>query len=235
MRPLYRALIPLIIPALWAGAQHRPVPQEPAAPATVTFTFAWPSVEPHRYIIVADSSGNATYQSWTGDSTAEPANANDSYELKFAVSPAARDRIFALARQVKYFSGDFDYHKRPIAFTGGKTLAYSDPGQHFETHYNWSENPAIDELTAFFQGVSTTVESGLRLERLHRFDRLGLDDQLKSLEHAALERQASEVQIIAPILLQIAEDPAVLNIARQRARHILQLAGVSADAQASSR
>jgi len=206
--------------------QHEPdQPRRPAVP-TVTFTFDWPSVEPHRYVIAVDSSGNAAYQSWTADSAAEPSSADDPYLLKFTVSPAARGRIFALARQLKYFNGDFEYHKHPVAHTGDKTLAYADPDKQYETRYNWSENPDIDELTALFQGVSTTLESGRRLERLRRFERLGLEEELKNLEYVAVEHRASELQLIAPVLVQIAEDAAVLNIARQRARHILQIAGV---------
>ncbi len=215
--------------------QHEPdQPQRPAVP-TVTFTFDWPSLEPHRYIIAVDSSGSAAYQSWTADSTAGPSSADDSYLLKFTVSSTARDRIFALARQLKYFNGDFEYRKHRVAATGDKTLAYADPDKRYETRYNWSENPDIDELTALFQGMSTTLESGRRLERLHRFERLGLDEELKNLEHSAVEHRASELQLIAPILVQLAEDPGVLNIARQRARHILQIAGVplTADPQAS--
>ena len=216
--------------------QHEPNQRQPPAVPTVTFTFDWPSLEPHRYIIAVESSGNAAYQSWTADSTAEPSSADDPYLLKFTVSAATRDRIFALARQLKYFNDDFEYHKHPVAFTGDKTLAYADPDKRYETRYNWSENPDIDELTALFQGMSTTLESGRRLERVHRFERLGLDEELKNLEHSALEHRATELQAIAPILVQLAQDPAVLNIARQRARHILQIAGVplTADPQASS-
>jgi len=215
--------------------QHEPDQARRPAVPTVTFTFDWPSLEPHRYVIAVDSSGNAAYQSWTADSTAEPSSADDPYLLKFTVSPAARDRIFALARQLKYFNGDFEYHKHRVAATGDKILAYADADKQYETRYNWSENPDIDELTALFEGVSTTLESGRRLERLRRFEPLGLDEDLKNLEHLAVEHRASELQLIAPILVQLAQDPAVLNIARQRARHILQIAGVPlvADAKAS--
>jgi hypothetical protein len=216
--------------------QLQPNPRQRPAVPTVTFSFDWRSLEPHRYIISVDSSGNTAYQSWTADSTAEPSSADDPYLLKFTVSAATRDRIFALTRQLKYFNGDFEYRKHRVAATGDKTLAYADPDKQYETRYNWSENPGIDELTALFEGMSTTLESGRRLERLRRFERLGLDEELKNLEHSAVEHRASELQLIAPILVQLAEDPAVLNIARQRARHILQMAGVplAADSKASS-
>ena len=210
--------------------------QRPAAP-TVTFTFEWSSVEPHRYIISVDSSGNAVYRSWTADSAAGQSGAGDPYVLKLAVSAAARDRIFTVAGQLNYFNGDYEYHKRRIAWTGEKTLAYADADKQYVTRYNWSENAGIGALTALFQGISATLECGRRLERLHRFDRLGLDEELKSLERLTAEHQAAELQLIAPILEQLAQDPSVLNIARQRARHILQMAGVppAANAEASPR
>jgi hypothetical protein len=211
---------------LHAQAQPRQ-PEQPPRPAvpTVTFTFDWSSIEPHRYTIAVDSSGHAAYQSWTADPAAAQSSADDRYLLKFTVSSAARDRILALARQLKYFNGDFEYRKHRIAFTGDKTLAYADPGRQYETRYNWSENAGIGELTALFQGISTTIESGRRLARMHRFDLLGLDEELKNLEGLALEHRAIELPIIAPTLQQIAEDPRVMNIARQRARHILLIAG----------
>lgn len=201
-------------------------PQHPSIP-TVIFTFNWPSVQPHRYVISVDSSGNAAYQSWMAEPTAEQSIAGEPYMLKFTVSATARDRNFAVARQLNYFNGDFEYHKRRIAATGAKTLAYADPDKHYETTYNWSENPGIEELTVLFQGISTTIESGRRLEGLRRFDPLGLDQELKSLERLVLDHRAKELQSIAPILQQLADDPGVMNIARQRARQILQVAGVA--------
>jgi len=199
--------------------------KRPATP-TVTFTFDWAGVEPHRYVIAVDSGGNAVYRSWTTDPAAELSSGDDPYLQKFAVSAAARDRIFALSRQLNYFNGDFEYHRHPVAKTGDKTLAYADSDKQYVTRYNWSENAGIGELTELFQGISTTVESGRRLERLYRFEPLGLDEELKSLEGVAAEHQATELQLIAPILGRLAQDSAVLNIARKRARHILQIAGV---------
>jgi hypothetical protein len=239
------SLRPALLPALLLAATllHGQTPKleldhpQPQTLPTVTFSFNWPSVEPHRYVISVDSGGNAAYRSWMAEPTAEQHIEGEPYMLKFTVSAAARDRIFALARQLNYFNGDFEYRKHRIASTGEKTLAYADPDKQYQTRYNWSENRGIDELTRLFQGMSTTIESGRRLERLRRFDRLGLEEELKNLEHLTVEGRATEVQVIAPTLEQVADDSGVMNIARQRARHILQLAGGSpaAGAPASSR
>jgi hypothetical protein len=193
---------------------------------TVTFTFDWASIQPHHYVISLDNSGSGSYESLTDqpvETPGEPPKA-DPYALKFTVSPATRDRVFSLARQLNYFNGDFEFHKSRVAATGEKVLAYADASQHHETRYNFSENPGIEELTLLFQGISATVESGRRLSFLHRFDKLGLNEELKNLEHLATQEFARELEIIAPTLQQIAEDASVMHIARERARHLLQRA-----------
>jgi iron-sulfur cluster repair protein YtfE (RIC family) len=127
-----------------------------------------------------------------------------------------------LAAQAKYFDGDFDYKKHAIANTGRKTLTYADMVRHFQTTYNWSENPAIDQLTRYFQGVSSTIQHGRKLEFLHHYDKLGLEAYLKGMEEEAQSHYLAELTIIAPVLESIAGDSSVMNIARQRARRLLE-------------
>lgn len=226
----------LLISALGLLAQAPPLqpnrPQHPAVP-TVTFTFDWPSIEPHHFVIQVDSSGNAAYESWMGAPSDGQPSAGEPYMLKFTASAAARDRIFSVARRLGYFNGDFEYRKHRVAASGTKTLAYADPNKQYETRYNWSENPGIQQLTALFDGISTTIEAGRRLQHLHRYDRLGLDDELKNLEQLAASHSATELQVIAPVLREIADDNGAMHIARQRAEHLLQVAVAPAQTAAT--
>ncbi|HZD92795.1 MAG TPA: hypothetical protein VE133_00990, partial [Candidatus Sulfotelmatobacter sp.] len=105
--------------------------------------------------------------------------------------------------------------------TGQKTLTYADPARHFETIYDYSENKAINEITSIFQGISNTIEHGRKLQFLRRFDKLGLEAELKDMETAAENHDLCELQLIVPTLETIANDTTVLNIARQRARRLL--------------
>ena len=219
------ALMPVLAASAVLHAQSEPRQPQSVAP-TVTFTLDWPSVEPHRYIIVVDSAGSVIYRSWTADPAAEHSSTDDPYVRKFLLSEATRDRIFTLVRKLNYFNGDFEFHKHRVAATGDKTLAYADAEKQYVTHYNWSDNAGVSELTALFEGMSATIESGHRLERLRRFDRLGVEEELKNLERLAADHQATELQVIAPLLEQLASDPAVINLARHRARHVLQMAGL---------
>lgn len=199
-------------------ADHRP----PLVP-TVTFTFTWEQVRPNRYVIVVDSTGRAAYESQSND-PAEASAAGDTYMFKFVLSEANRTRIFDLARAANYFQGNFDYRKSRVAFTGTKTLAYADPERQSQTSYNVPTHTAVRQLTEIFQGISNTLESAQRLTRTRRYDRLGLDNELKAMESLAKSNMLHEVHAIAPLLREIAADRNVLHVAQQRARRLLMLA-----------
>jgi hypothetical protein len=143
--------------------------------------------------------------------------------LEFTMSGAMQEKVFQLARNANYFNGNFDYTAHRVANTGKKTLGWNGSGRKFQTTYNWSDNKSVDQLTRIFEGISNTIEHGRKLQFLHRFDKLGLEAELKNMEALAQSGSLAEIQIIAPSLENIANDTAVLNIARQRARHLLAL------------
>ena len=210
-----------------ASAQNSNKADVPSLP-TVTYDVFWEPATPQGYTVTVAETGSAKYVS---RNPTKPPDANgqrdDDYALDFTVSPASRDRIFSLAKQAGYFNGDFAYRKHAVASTGKKTLSYTDGVRQFQTRYDYSENPAIGELTSLFSGISNTIEYGRRLQFKRRFDKLGLEAELKGMEHMAETNNLVELQLIAPLLENIANDTSVLNIARQRARRLL--------AQANSR
>jgi hypothetical protein len=210
------------------GAGQNPDPAEHPAIPTVTFNCLWEAATPQLYAITARSTGSTRYVSSNPVRQSTDRTVDPDYEIEFTLSSSGSAKIFALATQANYFDGDFDYKKHAVANTGSKTLTYADLARHLQTTYNWSENAAIDQLTRFFQGVSSTIEHGRKLAFLHRYDKLGLEDELKAMEDEAQSRYLAELQIIAPVLESIANDSSVMNIARQRARRLLQRAKTEA-------
>ncbi len=204
-------------------------PQHPSLP-TITFTVDWPEIRPQHYAISVESTGRASYTAL--DDLSDP---GEPYMLKFTLSDPMRERIFAAAKALNYFKGDFDYTKHKVAFTGRKTLKYADPVRVSSATYNWSENAQLMDLTRLLMGIANTINSGRQLEHLHRYDRLSLNSELKSMEEAAKSHNLEEIHIIEPILRQLANDPAVMDLARQRARGLLSLAAGESVSAASSR
>ncbi len=209
-----------------------------AAPASVSFTLDFPQSTPNHYSISVDSSGKASYSSGlakapsNADSDSDSASEGDEpYRYAFTVSPATRQLIFDLAARANYFSGDVNYTKHNIANTGEKILAYKDAQRSTQAKYNYSTNPAVQQLTTLFQNVSSTLEYGRRLEEAYRYQKLALDDQLKSMEEEANQNMLVELQAVAPILKKIAGDRSVMNVSRSRAERLLAKAAGAASPQ----
>jgi hypothetical protein len=202
-------------------AQDEPVPEPPsvtpqALPPIVTFTQTWPEATPPFYSIAVDGSGRTTYVSTPGR-----AESGNPYDVKFVLSEQTRVRIFDLAKQLNYFDGKFDYRKSRIAFTGTKTLKFQNGKTEHETSYNWSDNLALQDLTKLFQNMSETIELGRSVAEKYRFDKLGVDAEMKKLEQATKDDRVAELQAIEPILAKIAKDPGMMNITRHRAELLL--------------
>ncbi len=221
--------------ALWLSlAAPAQTPKlEPGAPTpiipTVTFTCDWPQGQPPHYSIAVDSAGRAAYTAVDDEQ-----QKGQPFLEKFTVSRATRERIFADAQNLNYFQGKFDFTRHKIAFTGTKTLSYSDPTHHSQTTFNWSENKRLMSLTQLFVAIGNTFVGGHKLEYQERFDRLGLNDTLRDMEALANDNYLAEVHVIEPVLRKVADDPTVMDLARQRARRLLALAAAENAASSAS-
>ena len=194
--------------------------------ATVSFSLDFPQSIPEHYAVTVSSDGRATYDS-TGKLTVD-SDPGDPFHLDFTISPGTRERIFNLAGKAKYFEGKVDSGKRNIASTGAKVLSYKDGARNTKATYNYSPVPAVQELTALFQNLSTTLECGRRLDYYYRYQKLALEEELKRMEQMVKEKNLEEVQAVAPILQRIMVDQSVINVTRARAQRLLNGSGVAA-------
>jgi hypothetical protein len=206
----------LLAPAGWPQAVQSALP-------AITFSLDFPQSIPDHYLLTVSSDGRTAYDS-TGKLIAE-SDAETPFHWDFTITPATRDKIFALAAKAKYFEGKLDSGKHNIASTGAKVLTYKDRQRSHEAAYNYSPIPAVQELTSLFQNISATLEFGRRLDYYHHYQKLALEDELKRMEEMSNEKSVDEVQAIAPILQQIATDTSVINITRARAQRLLNANG----------
>jgi len=200
------------------------VAQPPAemekASSAVSFTLDFPESQPEHYTIRVPSAGPAHYES-SGRLTQDSGD-TDSFHFDFTVSTETRAKIFALAAKAAFFQKDADAHRKNMAFTGKKTLRYTDESRSGETTYNYSSNAAVQEITSLFQNLSATLEFGHRLDYDRRYQKLALNEELKRMQEMAQGNMLVEVAAIQPILEQIVADQSVINVARARAQQLLK-------------
>jgi hypothetical protein len=197
------------------------LPLRAVEPATVTFSLDFPGSEPERYSITVQSDGSARYE--CSAKISEESEDRETYQAEFKFSDATRARIFDLAAQAHYFSGKIDSGNRKLANTGAKKLAYKDSQRESTAAYNFSPQPAVQQLTALFQNVSATLEYGRHLTRDHQYQKLALDDELKRMEDQARRGEIAELQAVKPVLQAIYDDNSVMNVVRARAQRIMEM------------
>jgi len=194
--------------------------QDPAVP-TVSFDYKFPGADPEHYLISVGGGRQATYDSDGKGSQWVEGN----YHVPFTISAPTWDRIVELAEKAGYFAGEIDSSKKGLAQTGVKTLTYRDAHRNTRAVYNYSRIPAVQQLTALFEGVSFSLECGRKLEYDYRYQKLALDEELKQVEAAKESHELLEASVLGPILKRIADDSAVLNVARARALRLLESVG----------
>jgi hypothetical protein len=214
-------LLLLVTAATLPAQEAAPAAVLPPAQATVTYLFDWPQGVPWtKFFIDVQSDGRAHFN---GTPHPEANNSDtDPVQQDFIMVPGNRERIFELTQKLNYFQGDMDAHIKHIAQTGQKTLQYQSPQAHWTATFNWSQNPDVKELLQLFTGVATTIDYGRKLEFQYRFDKLGMAQCLKELEQLKADHDVAELHLINPILQKIADDPNVMNIARESAQRLLR-------------
>jgi hypothetical protein len=194
-------------------------------PATVTFHFEDARMQPAKYTITVHEDGTGRFQAEAGPTSPDDTAAlpSEGQDRPIQITAPTTQRIFATARAKKFFAIACDAGDAHLAFTGKKELEYKGSDGHGSCSYNYSKDPKIDWLTTEMQGIAATLEAGRRLEIEHEHGRLSLDAELETLEGMAQNGQALELGNIAPQLLAIVKDDAVLQRAQKRARHLLAI------------
>jgi hypothetical protein len=183
--------------------------------AVVVFSYENSQRDLARYTISVDDAGNARY---IRDAAI---NESEVEQVEFQVSCPVRDRIFELARSAHFFNDQFEFTKHRIAYTGDRTFQYRDGEREHSARVKATVHPAINELSRIFEGIQNSLIADAKLRHLHRYEKLGLNAYLGSLEREAKSGWLVEMRLMAETLRQLGNDRTVMEIARQRAQRLL--------------
>lgn len=209
------ALLCLASTAVWA--------QGSPAPATIEFHYDNPRQQLSKYVIVLHEDGIGHFHAETSDVKPDDIAAlpQQPQDRDIHVSKAARDRIFTIARQKKFFVMACESGGERVAFQGKKLLQYRGQDGQGSCTFNYSKDSQIEWLAREFEGIASTLDEGNKLATEHEHGRLSLDAELETLETLVKNGQAVEIMNIAPTLREIAGDDDVLQRAQKRARQLL--------------
>jgi hypothetical protein len=178
--------------------------------ARITFRKIFKSSYPEFVEIKIEQSGAGTYDIRQLDEESNPS--------QFEIGRDLTKRIFDLATKLRNFQGlDLDVHRR-IANLGEKTFRYEKSGSSSEVKFNYTLDDPATQLLNIFEGLSRQESDLSNLQRVMRYDRLGVNDAVRQLETDYNENLLPEPERLLPSLDRVALDSAYIDIARQRAR-----------------
>lgn len=205
-------------PATTAAASAKSAAVEPGVP-TVTFRKIFKGSTPEYVEIKVDQKGAATYDIRQIDDMSKPQS--------FQVSPALTAKIFSLAASLHNFDGLQLNARRRIANLGEKTFGFESNGQTYAAKFNYTTNSQANQLLGIFEQLSLEDQYLDQLKGSMRYDPLGLNDVLIRLQSDLASKSVAEPEALAPLLEKIVSDQRFLDIARARARQVLDSIGKS--------
>jgi len=207
-RTIWSARAASLICALLAAATS--FAATPSDNASVTYRKIFKSSYPEYVQIKVNQNGNATYDIRQLDDESEP--------VAFEINAPLVQRIFDLAAKMHNFQGlELDIHRR-IANLGEKTFQYTRGGETHEVKFNYTLDESATQLLNIFEGLARQESDLSNLQRVMRYDPLGVNDAVIQIETDYNNKLFPEPERFLPSLDQVSAEDKFIAIARQRAR-----------------
>jgi hypothetical protein len=205
-----------------------PVSGQAGGAATPVFLidFSHPGLSPSHWALTLRPDGSGHFRSERGNAAqdAPPGQAQEigtpDVDRDIQVSAEFAERVFETARRHRLSSSDCESHLK-VAFQGWKKLRLSGPDGEWNCEFSYSKDKEIQALGDSLIAVAGTILEGTRLEKLLQHDRLGLDREMEYLVVAAGDGRVQQIGAIRGILERLADDPAVMERVRKRAKVLL--------------
>ncbi len=182
----------------------------PADGPTIIYRKIFKSSYPEYVQIKVAQNGAATYDIRQLDEESEP--------VAFQINATLAQRIFDLASKLHNFQGvDLDIHRR-IANLGEKTFQYAKGSEINEVKFNYTLDESATQLLNIFEGLGRQESDLSNLQRVMRYDHLGVNDALVQIETDYNNKIFPEPERLLGALDQVSADDKFIDIARQRAR-----------------
>ena len=190
----------LLAGALWAGDAPR-----------LFYSRAFPGSKPDYIQITVEKTGEAVYQEAV----------DDDLPLKFKLTAAETQDVYDLAAKLDHFKRTLESNLK-VAFMGTKTFRYIDGDEKTEAKFNYSDDPAAQELQDWFERMAESAQRRIDLERAVKYDHLGVDNALNGLEQSFESGRVVAPEQFLPMLDRVAKNETYMHQARAKAAELAE-------------
>jgi len=198
-----RTLLMLAMCALSAPAADTP---------KVVYTKSFPGSVPAWYSISVEQSGDAEYRE----------DPKDENPIKFHMTEADTAQIFELAAKLEYFKRKLESPAK-VARMGDKTLHYEKGSESGDTTFNYTEDLDGRAITDWFEKISETERHLLELQRVVKYDKLGVNQAILQLEVTMDRKRLIAPEQFLPMLDRVIKNESFMHQARARAANLASL------------
>jgi len=195
-----KAVLILVLSTLALGAD---------TPAKVVFTKSFPGSTPAWFSVSVDKTGAAEYRE----------DPKDDNPITFHMSESDAGQIFELAGKLDYFKRKLESPAK-VARMGDKTLHYEKGSESGETTFNYTEDVDGRAITDWFERISETERHLIELERVVKYDKLGVNDAILQLEITMDRKRLVAPEQFLPMLNRVIKNESFMHQARQRAANL---------------
>jgi hypothetical protein len=208
--------------AVLAGPACAHSQTQPQTTRTVRIEFSNPALIPATWTLDLHPDGSGHFHSERGSAPRTSMDWTEPPDLDqdVRVSAAFAEHIFTTATAEHYFQMECESRTK-VAFQGTKRLSYSGPEGSGACSFNYAKEKPVQELGDSLEAVAATILEGARLERLRQHDRLGLDQEMQNFAEMTTDGRAAEIGAIREELERIADDEALMERVRRKAKELL--------------
>jgi hypothetical protein len=172
----------------------------------LTYTKVFPGSRPEYVGVSMDKSGAGEYREAVDDES----------PLKFQLSPEETAEIFALVDKLERFKRPLESGLK-VANMGKKTFCLEDGGVKTEQVFNYTQDPDARTLHEWFEKITESELNLVNLQRVIRFDRLGLNQAVLQLQASYERKRLVGAQQFLPLLDRVAKNETFMHMTRERA------------------
>lgn len=175
----------------------------------IIFTKSFPGSAPAWYSITLTPTGEAEYRE----------DPKDDSPIQFKMTEAEAGEIFSLAAKLDYFKRKLESPVK-VARMGDKTLHFQKGAESGDTTFNYTEDPDGRAIADWFEKISETERRLIELQRVVKYDKLGVNDALLQLEIVLDKKRLVAPEQFLPMLDRVVKNESFMHQARLRAANL---------------